>query len=432
MLRLFFICLFIPLTLFASYSQNAIRRNELKFLEDIEVYLEDLDSLLFKKEPTPSIAINQYQYQEIDIDFTSNQMIDELIEMQKSAYNAKTGLSMQLLYGYQMGVSIIDYSMDDEIYPYRNRVQASLNWNITESSLLGRKTAHKIFEIEAMQMSSLFQKEGQRLSKREQLTKITDKWDYMISLIHFQRLGILNEVFGLREYLYNYKKIMYSDIALIKREMLEIRSLMTVQDSLLIGVPMQQIDIDSYQLNLSVDTLGLFDIYIENNIDLKQYGLDQERLGLNRKSLSYFNQMRVGVFVRAQCYDKANSEVLQGKMDVGVSATFPLSREYRKRRSLISYEIAISQREELYAKESVIVQYENQIRELTRINNKLTQEFRTLEIIEHKIANYELLYRRSVSSLEKILFEYDVYLIKLSDIYQIIKEREILITTLIN
>lgn len=434
MLRLCFFLFFVYLFSLSSYSQIPTRATDLLVLGKIERYLEITDSIIFKK-GLIFYSTNQVPILDTSVIFDSS--VVKLVAMRKSAYNAKTGLSLQLMYNNQFGAYNIDYMDEDNIFPYNNKFQASLNWNITKSSLIGRKAAHKIIEVEGMQASLLFQEDDLRFLKNENLLETEDKWDLIINFIYLERLNLLNELFRLREYLYASKRVLYSDIAFVQREIFIVKSLMTNHDSLSIVEPMHQIDLHSYQSSLLFDTSGLFDTYLYNNIGLTKYTLQHERLSLSKKSLSYIKQMDIKLFVKAQYYDRVSDGEFQGgefqgKMDVGISATFPLSVEYRREKKVIDYEAVLNHREEFYAKEHVIAQYNKKIGQLIQINNELMQNVLALKPIEQNIINYKAMYQNNVSSLEKLLFEYDAYLVLLSNVYLIIKEREMLIAKLLN
>ena len=410
----------------AQYSKNT---KDAVVLGQISNHLKKLDSLLFYKETIP-IPMNQHQ--ELNIDSIFNSSMNYLVNMQKSLFDAKTGVSIKLSYNHQTGVNPTYYSDEDNDYPFRNRVQASLDWDILESSIVGRKIAHEIFEIENLQHSYKFQQEQQGVVKDKKFLTSEDRWDLIISFICLQRVNLLNEMLRLREHLYDSHRVLYSDIAHMQIEILKAKSLMVKKDVSIISESMQLIDLDKYKTNLLLDTLGLFNIYLDNNLDLKQYELEQKLLHLNKQLSSYVRQMDINVFVKAQYHGKVIGSSDKGKMDFGISAKFPLTLEHRKRRSAIDSEISINKREQIYAKEGLIAMYNKQIEGLTHINSKLIAGIETLKPIKKNILNHKEMYQNNVLSLEEVILQYDAYLMLLANIYSTIKEREMLIESIIN
>ena len=76
--------------------------------------------------------------------------------------------------------------------------------------------------------------------------------------------------------------------------------------------------------------------------------------------------------------------------------------------------------------------YNKQIEGLTHINSKLIAGIETLKPIKKNILNHKEMYQNNVLSLEEVILQYDAYLMLLANIYSTIKEREMLIESIIN
>ena len=428
-MKLLYVSLFVYLSISVSHAQEAGYKGDMIMFKQIEKHLTKLDSLLFKKETT----INPTNLPQINyIELNSDNIIEDLIEKHKMAYNSRTGLSLQAQYNSQKGVELVDYSDEENIYPYRNKFQVSLNWNIMESSLIGRKLSHKIIETEGQQNLYTINKNRQILNRERATVKATEDWNNMITFIYKQRLSLLNEVLRLKMHLFSSRRVLYSDVATIQAAIYEVKATLPTQDTVVGAENIQLIDLDRYRSNLKTDTLGYFNIYMSNNVDLEQYPIEQHLFALNKQSLSYIKQMKIGVFTKFQYFGGVIGTQYSGKVDFGVTATLPLSREHKRKQNAINKEIELSKREELYAEQSVISQYRSQMKRVTFLNNRLTQETLSLEPIALNIESYKEQYQNSQLSIENLLFEYDAYLFVLSNIYFIIKEREILLERLIN
>lgn len=428
-MKILFASLFICLCVSSSSAQELSQKEDIIILNQIENYLTVLDSLLFKKN---IVTIQASQRRRGDIKYTPNVGFDKLVESQKMAYNSRTGLSLQALYSNQMGADVIDYSDEDNIYPYRNKFQVSLNWNIMESSLIGRKISHKTFELEGLQNSYILQKQAQSISKEKLLLSATKQWDLIISAVYQQRVGLLNEIIRLKKHLYSSRRVLYSDVISVQTGLLKVKSLIPSQDTSFVAGSVQLIDLDNYLSTLTLDTLGLFDRYMSNNLDLKQYSLEQQLLDLNKQSLSYIYQTKIGIFTKMQYFKGATDSKYNGKLDIGASVTFPLSMEYKKQKRVMRHKIVMNKQAQLYAEQGIHSQYNRVVEQFSLINNKLTYEVLELKLITQNIESYWAIYRGNITSFETLLFEYDAYLVVLSSIYLTIKEREILIESLTN
>lgn len=414
---------------YTAYARCLTPKKDKIILEQAGNYLMKLDSLLFKKKTNPLQIIQRKEFNFLP---SHNSDIDKFVHSKKRAYNSKTGLSLQMLYNNQMGMAIIDYSDEENIYPYRNRVQASLNWNIMESSLIGRKALYKTVELEGLLELYQLQKQAQSIKRENLLLEYENKWDLIISFIYQQRVELLNEVLYLKKHLYDSQEILYSNVTFIESKILEVKSLMNTPEHTETSKLVPFIDLNKYISNFSLDTLGLFDTYITNNLNLKQYPAEQQLLELNKQSLSYYKQIKVNIFAKAQYFGGISASQYDGKIDIGISATLPLSGEHKRKMAVINHEISINKLEQSYAKDNIILQYNKQIKQLTSLNNQLTQSLLSLELVEHNILEYRALYKHNLASFEKLIFEYNTYLIILTNIYFVIKNREVLIESLIN
>ncbi len=419
---------FVYLHLSLSYAQGPERREDVVILEQIESHLTQLDSLLFKQR---GVIIQTNQYKGADIESAPHFDVDRLVERQKKTYNAKNGLSFQASYNNQMGLEVVDYSDEETIYPYRNRYQLALNWDIINSSIIGRKPAHKIFELEGLQSLYSLQKQQQQISKGSRALQSNNHWDAVMSFIHQQRIDLLNDILLLKKHLYNSRRILYGDVAEVQKEIFKAQRSYTNRDSLPTSTT-QLIDLESYLSRLPMDTLGLFDKYIDTNFDLKQYPVEQQILELNKKSFSYIKQMKISAFTKLQYFGGGTLVGYSGKFNIGLSASFPLSWEHKRRKQSINYQIKVSELEHTYAQESAIIQYKKQVEILSQIDNQLKQEVSILRSIAPNITNYRAMYKKNIISVENLLFEYDAYMAVLMDIYSTIKERELLIEGLTN
>ena len=397
-------------------------------LKQMESHLIEMDSLLFKKR---SVTIQTNQYRASSIELASYFDVNKMVKMQKKAYNTKNGLTLQTLYNNQLGLEVIDYSDDDNIYPYRNRFQVALDWNVIESSLIGRKTAHELLELEGLLNTYRLQQQHQNNKNETRILKSSKYWDSVISFLQIKRVDLLNQILKLRSHLYDSRRVLYSDIASIQREIFSAKASISSQDNLT-NAEQQLIDLDSYLSKIKIDTIGLFERYIDNNFDLKQYPVQQQMIELNKNTLSYIKQMKMGVFTKMQYFGGGTGAGYNGKLSIGVSASFPLSREHRRQKEVITHQVAMNKREEQYAKENSTIQYRQQMEMLSQMDNQYTQELAILKSIIPNIINYREMSQRNIISIETLLFEYDAYIVVLTNIYLTIKKREILIESLMN
>ena len=427
-MRVLFIIAFVYLHLTLSYAQGSERREDVVILEQIESHMTRLDSLLFKQR---GVTIQTNQYKGADIKSAPHFDVERLVEVQKKAYNAKNGLSFQTSFNNQMGLEVVDYSDDETIYPYRNRFQFALNWDVINSSLIGRKPAHKIFELEGLQSLYNLRKQEQAISKGSRALKSNNHWDSVISFLHQQRIDLLNDILRLKKHLYTSRRILYGDVAVVQKEIFKAqRSYTNINNAL--PSTNYLIDLESYLSRLPMDTLGLFDKYIDTNFDLKQYPLEQQILELNKKSVAYIKQMKISAFTKLQYFGGGTLTGYSGKFNIGVSASFPLSWEHKRRKQAINYRIRVSEQKQTYARKDAVIQYRKQVELLSQIDNQLQQEVSILRSIVPNIINYRAMYKKNIISVENLLFEYDSYMVVLMDIYSTIKEREILIESLTN
>ncbi len=428
-MRLFCVSLFVYLSVSVSYAQEVRYKNDMIMFQQIEKHLKKLDSLLFKNENVIKTTNLPPQY---NLKLSNDSIITDLIAKQKKAYNSKTGLSLQTLYNSQKGVEIVDYSDEENIYPYRNKFQVSLNWDIIESSLIGRKLSYKIIEAEGQQNMYTLNKNRQIINRARATLRTKEEWDNMLTFLYQKRLSHLNEVLRLKTHLYNSRRVLYSDVATAQAAIFEVRATIPNQDTIIGLDQLQLIDLNSYISNFKLDTLGIFNIYMSNDVDLQQYPVEQQLFNLNKQSLSYIKQMKIGVFSKFQYFGGVVGTPYSGKVDFGVSATFPLSREHKRKQGAINGEIELSKRAQLYAEQSVVSQYASHMKRITLLNNRITQEILSLKPIALNIKSYKEQYENDILALETLLYEYDAYLYVLTNIYFYIKEREILIEGLIN
>ncbi len=424
--RLLFIPLFIYLCSVPCRAQGADAATDKMVLEKIDSHLEQLNSLLFREKP---IDVPNHHSKELNVDSIFNSSMDVFINAQKKAYIAQTGLSIRFSYNTQKGILVVDPS-EEEIYPFKERMQVTLKWDALKSSIFGRKPAFKIVELEGLLHSYDFQKELQAISNQNQSLKSEQKWNAMISFVSLQRIYLLNEILGLKKHLYESQRALYGDVAEIQIEILNINSLIT--DIPADGASMQLLDVDKYQKNITFDTVGMFTTYINNSIELKQYPVEQQLLELSKKANSYFRQMDIDLYIKTQYFGSKISTKLNGNMNIGASVRFPLTLKYKRSKAVASHEILINKREQHYAHEGLIAIYNSKTKDLTELNNKLISEVAILQPIKQNILNRKMMYQNNLSSFEQLIFQYDTYLMVLANIYTTIKNREILIESLIN
>ncbi|MEG2336761.1 MAG: hypothetical protein RSC04_03355, partial [Bacteroidales bacterium] len=327
-------------------------------------YLKHFDSTLLSRYPKPhfdpdSILVwsdTSYLYASID----------KQVNFAEKAIRRHWGLAASGMYTYN---SSFAPSFDEEDMFYKQRVQASLSWDLMQSSLIGSKPKLAEAQIEGeLQKMNIANKQIQ-LAYESSLNYINDKYRNILYRLLKERESLILEILSIYEamyhngdvkievlYEYNYQKQ-------IVQNALSLMNIYKDKPQRNIGPPLDypKVDIQKYLALLAQKDPKM-------GIARKEIELIDTKIA----QMGYINDMSIAPFLRYQYYSYPN---IQNKtnLQAGISVLFPISSHYKAEK------MAVKQREEMlqYDLQSIANNTKNKALELYQDHLRLIQKLQT-------------------------------------------------------
>ena len=408
-----------------SITSTSFAQSKYVLLERLKLKLQEIDSSLNVRS---SLQLNQADYTNIDIDTDFEQNVIHWMSALKSTKKKQTGVELGAAYDHKLGnINMIDDSEDDYV-GYRNKYQLSLSWNILNSGFYKK---------------SLFGEKVAIMGRQKMIKKFREQSEDSIQHHYDKQQNVLNALFNrcitsrielyvawsdLQNSLVIEQKILAHDVTSLNYQIMFLKSQLKPSS---IEVDWF-LDVTQYMLAQFSISPSIVDSIVNNHPFIETLENESRLIANEENTVSYWDDVRIAPYLKAQYYDKPSSTGDQISANVGITMSIPLSSQAKAQKNEVNY------RQKLY--EEVINSEKRNIKEmLLVVIHDLNVNFESLaSIIEaenyyrKRVMDIRKLYEADKTSIQSLCAEYNILLNCQSNIYDYIYEREDLIIELIS
>lgn len=377
--------------------------------------LAELDSVLFKND---NAIVGRIDYEKSE--FKDNPYVLEWVEMQKKYFRQNNGLVLSGSYNYKYGSQVVDESYDDT-FPYNNKAQLSITWNIFEQGIIGRKSAYKMAYLKGLQLSNAVYRNQELVLYEKLTTQNNMNFNSYYNYLNSCKIDLLKSLLVLYEELKNKNKLLDTEINRIERQIASLSVTVRYGNETSEGV----FDVYDYVLRQQRYTVDDITDIVKSDYTLIDIDIDNEILSVQKESSKYINDVKLSPFVRGQYYNR-NWAVTTNKVnvDAGISFSLPINTQYKSKRSELSSRIMINNEQASSIREKIVGKYTVLV---DRLNHNLNMLNASLEVLSSANDNLNLtkkMFDNQRMTLQDMFFGYSDYIEYLFNVYDLIQERE--------